>query len=213
MAANSATRIRLSPSFWRHDQGLPFSEDVVPSSLFLRNRQYLVVDIETKNTFQDVGGYENIKKLEISVACAYDSDSDKFTSYLEKDLPKLFELCYRRLIIGYNIKGFDIPVMSAYGLDPTRLDTFDLMYDLETQTRQRFMKLESVALGTLGIGKSADGLQAVQWWKEGKIDLITEYCIQDVKVTRDIFLFGRQNGHVKIARSEGDPKLVPVQWN
>ncbi len=213
MSAAPTTRIKLNPSFWKHGCGLPLSEDIVPSSLFLKNRNYLVLDIETKNTFQDVGGYENINKLEISVACAYDSQSDQFTAYKENELADLFEFCYKRLIVGYNIRGFDLPVMAAYGLKTKQLDVFDLLYDIETLTRQRFLKLEAVARGTLGIGKFADGLQAVQWWKEGKIDKIIEYCTDDVKITRDIFQYGRQNGHIKILRADEQTKNVPVQWN
>ena len=73
-----------------------------------------------------------------------------------------------------------------------------------------------MARGTLGTGKSADGLQAVEWWKSGQVQKIIDYCIQDVKVTRDIFQFGTQNGFVKIQRSaEADAKIteVQVQWN
>jgi DEAD/DEAH box helicase domain-containing protein len=134
-------------------------------------------------------------------------------SFRENELQKLFDLCEDRLVVGYNIRGFDLPVLASYGLKTDDLDVFDLMYDLETLTRQRFMKLESIAKGTLGVGKSADGLQAIEWWREGKIDKIIEYCIQDVKVTRDIFAFGRQNGHIRIARADGSNKEVPVQWN
>ena len=76
-----------------------------------------------------------------------------------------------------------------------------------------FLKLESIARGTLGVGKFADGLQAVQWWKEGKIEKIIEYCIQDVKVTRDVFEYGKQNGKIKILRADDQVKEVPVQWN
>ncbi len=213
MAQQPTTRIKLSPSFWRHGCGVPFSEDIAPSSLFLKNRHFLIVDIETKNTFQDVGGYENIDKLEISVACAYDSKTQEFLSYRENELNPLFDLCYERLVIGYNIRGFDLPVMAAYGLQTKKLDTFDIMYDLEALTRQRFLKLESIARGTLGVGKFADGLQAVQWWKEGKIEKIIEYCIQDVKVTRDVFEYGKQNGKIKILRADDQVKEVPVQWN
>jgi DEAD/DEAH box helicase domain-containing protein len=103
--------------------------------------------------------------------------------------------------------------MQAYGLDLKRLDVFDIMYDLETLTRQRFLKLEAVARGTLGAGKSADGLMAVEWWKKGEIQKIIDYCLQDVKVTRDVFQFGRQNGFVRIQRSEEKITEVPVQWN
>ena len=206
-------RIKLNPSYWRHNSCLPFSEDVVPSSLFLRNRHYLVLDIETQRLVQEVGGWDHVDRLGISVACAYDSKTDQFLSFVEKDLGKLIELCQQRLIVGYNVRGFDLPVMVPYGLDLKDLDVFDLMYDLEALTRRRFLKLETVARGTLGLGKSADGLQAVEWWKAGQIQKIIDYCLQDVRVTRDIFQYGRQHGFVKLASAEGDPIQVPVLWN
>jgi DEAD/DEAH box helicase domain-containing protein len=209
------TRIKLNGSFWRNWNCLPFSEDVVPSSLFLKHRHFLVIDIETKQLVQDVGGWDHVDKLGISVACAYDSKTDQFTSYTEDKLKDLIDLCEERLVVGYNIRGFDLPVMVPYGLDVKKLDVFDIMYDLEALTRQRFLKLDYVAKGTLGLGKSADGLQAVEWWKQGQIQKIIDYCIQDVRVTRDVFQFGRQNGFVKIQRSEDAEKKsqVSVQWN
>lgn len=214
MALTPATRIKLNPSFWNHLYGVPFSEDVVPSSLFLKHRHFLVVDVETQKLVQDVGGWDHVDKLGISVACAYDSKTDSFLSFQEKDLGALIDLCEERLVIGYNIRGFDLLVMQPYGLKPEKLDVFDIMYDLETLTRQRFLKLEYVARGTLNEGKSADGLMAVEWWKQGQIQKIIDYCMQDVKVTRDVFNFGRQNGFVKIQRSEeGEAKPVSVQWN
>lgn len=211
--AAPATRIRLNASYWKHLYGVPFSEDVMPSSLFLRNKHFLVVDVETQKLVQEVGGWDHIDQLGISVACAYDSKTDSFIPYRENELQKLFELCYDRLIIGYNIRGFDLPVMASYGLKTRDLDVFDIMYDLEALTRQRFLKLEAVARGTLNAGKSADGLQAVEWYKAGEIDKIIEYCMQDVKVTRDVFQFGRQNGFVKIQRSEENISQVNVMWN
>ena len=211
--STSNTRIKLNPSYWRHSNAVPFSEDIVPSSLFLKHRHFLVLDIETQKLVQDVGGWDHIDQLGISVACAYDSKTDSFLSFREHELKKLIELCEERLFVGYNIRGFDLPVMVPYGLEIHRLDVFDIMYDLQTLTRQQFLKLEAVARGTLGIGKSADGLQAVEWWKAGEIQKIIDYCLQDVKVTRDVFQFGRQNGFVKIQRSEEKIVEVPVSWN
>jgi DEAD/DEAH box helicase domain-containing protein len=216
MASNATTRIKLNASYWKHASCIPFSEDVVPSSLFLKHRHFLVIDIETQKLVQEVGGWDHVDKLGVSVACAYDSKSDQFISYREHELKALIELCEERLVIGYNIRGFDLPVLVPYGLDPKRLDVFDIMYDLEALTRQRFLKLEAVARGTLGTGKSADGLLAVEWWKSGQVQKIIDYCTQDVKVTRDVFQFGRQNGFIRIQRSsEQDAKVtqVPVQWN
>lgn len=186
---------------------------MIPSSLFLKHRHFLIIDVETQKLVQDVGGWENIDKLGISVACAYDSKTDQMLAFRENELKNLIELCEERLVVGYNIRGFDLPVMVPYGLNPQRLDVFDIMYDLETLTRQRFLKLEAVARGTLNAGKSADGLMAVEWWKTGQIQKIIDYCLQDVKVTRDIFQFGRQNGFVRIQRSEEKIVEVPVQWN
>ncbi len=172
-----------------------------------------MIDIETQKLVQDVGGWDHIDQLGVSVACAYDSKSDEFLSFRENELKKLIDLCEERLVIGYNIRGFDLPVLVPYGLVPSNLDVFDIMYDLQTLTRQQYLKLEAVARGTLGAGKSADGLQAVEWWKAGQIQKIIDYCIQDVKVTRDVFQFGRQNGFVRIQRSEDKTVEVPVQWN
>jgi DEAD/DEAH box helicase domain-containing protein len=216
MTTASITRIKLNSSFWKHNYCVPFSEDVIPSSLFLKHRHFLVIDIETQKLVQEVGGWDHIDKLGISVACAYDSKTDEFFSFQEKELQKLIDLCEERLVVGYNIRGFDLPVLASYGLDPKKLDIFDIMYDLEAVTRQRFLKLEYVARGTLGTGKSADGLLAVEWWKTGQVQKIIEYCLQDVKVTRDVFQFGRQNGYVRIQRSadsENKPTQVTVQWN
>lgn len=208
-----ATRIKLNASYFKHLSCVPFSEDVVPSSLFLKHRHFLVLDLETQRLVQDVGGWDHIDKLGVSVACAYDSKTDKFLSFEEHQLKDLVSLCEERLVVGYNIRGFDLPVLVPYGLDIKRVDAFDIMYDLEALTRQRYLKLEYVARGTLGTGKSADGLQAVEWWKAGEIQKIIDYCLQDVRVTRDVFNFGRQNGFVKIERSEGNAAQVGVQWN
>src|ERR1700759_4671317 len=121
-AARATTRILLTPSFWRHGSCVPFSEEVLPSSLFLRHRHFLVLDIETQKLVQEVGGWDHIDKLGISVACAYDSKTDQFLAFGENEMKQLIELCEERLVVGYNIRGFDLPVMVPYGLEIQRLD-------------------------------------------------------------------------------------------
>jgi len=209
----TASRVKLSPSFWMHDSSVPLSSDISPESLFLTNKDFLVVDIETKTLVDAVGGWKNFKQLEVSVACAYDSKTKQMHSYLEKDLKDLIELCKERLVIGYNILGFDLPVLEKYGLSPGDLNTFDLMQDIQNISGWRFLKLEKVATATLGTGKSADGVMAVEWWKEGKIDQIIEYCKKDVEVTRDVFLHGLNHGHVKIEKADGSHVEVKVNWS
>ena len=213
MADTDRLRIRLNASYWKHLNAVPFSEDVVPSSLFLRNKHYLVVDLETQNLVQDVGGWGNIDKLKISIACAFDSKTGQMLSFRENEIGKLNDLCEDRLVVGYNIRGFDLIILKAYGLSLEKLDVFDLMYDVQTLTRQKFLKLETLAQGTLNAGKSADGLMAVEWWKTGEIDKIIQYCQQDVQVTKDIFEYGRKNGIVKLRRADGSDTAVKVNWN
>ena len=214
-------RIRLAQSFWMHDATVPFSDDIQPASLFLKNRHYLVVDVETQKLAQDVGGWGNIDKLGVSVACAYDSKTGEFLAYRENELDQLYKLSKERLVVGYNIVGFDLKVLTAYGFDPKKLDVFDIMVDVQATSGWRYVKLDNIAKGSLGLQKSADGLQAVEWWnksisepakREFYIEQIVEYCKKDVEITRDVFTYGMKNGHIKIAKAEGDPVPFNVQW-
>ncbi len=211
-ATAAKARIRLAPSYWIHDNAVPFSDDIQPASLFLRNRHYLVVDTETQKIAQDVGGWDHVDKLGISVACAYDSKTGEMLSYRENELEKLHKLCKERLVVGYNVMGFDLKVLSAYGFDSKRLDVFDIMLDVQQNSGWRYVKLDNIAKATLGTEKTADGLQAVEWYKQGQIDKIIEYCIKDVEITRDVFVYGMKNGNVKIAKADGSAATFPVQW-
>lgn len=209
----SQARVKLNPSFWTHDLAVPIAGDLAPASIFQKHRDYLVVDVETKTLVDAIGGWKNFKQLEISIACAYDSRTDEMLVFHEHELSKLIELCYERVVIGYNIKGFDLPVMEKYGLDQSRVDLFDIMLDVQNSSGWKFVKLEKVAQATLGTGKSAEGTMAVTWWQEGKVDMIIEYCQQDVAVTRDVFRYGQKNGSIKIQKADGSAVEFPVDWS
>lgn len=156
----------------------------------------VVLDIETQNTFEEVGGYFT-DKLKVSLVGVYYYETDTYESYLEHELPKLFERLERSgRIIGYNSIGFDMPVLNNYYTgDLLKLPQLDLLRVIEQQLGHR-IKLDDVAKATLGTQKSGHGLQAVKWWKEGKIEEIREYCLQDVKVTKDVYEFGAKNGFI-----------------
>ncbi len=210
---SAPSRVKLNASFWSHDLSIPLGSDLAPASLFQKNPHFLVVDIETKTLVDSVGGWKNFKQLEVSVACAYDSKTDKFFSYTEDKLPELVELCKERLVIGYNIIGFDLPILEKYGLPPAdTLDTFDIMLDVHNVSGWRFVKLDKIAQATLGVGKSADGLMAVEWWKTGEVEKIIEYCLKDVEVTRDVFLHGLNKQFVEIDKADGSKARFTVNW-
>jgi len=157
----------------------------------------IVFDIETRNIFDDVGKADPTL-LDISLVGVYDSETDSYTSYLQEDLPKLWPLIERAdVLIGFNSDHFDIPLLNKYYHgDLSKIKSLDIMAELKKALGHR-IGLGNVAEATLGIGKSAHGLQAVEWWKKGDIENIRKYCLQDVKVTKDVYEYALKHGKLK----------------
>ena len=150
----------------------------------------------------------------ISVAVLYSSVSDSFTSYLEKDIPDLIrDLQTFDLVIGFNNKRFDNKVLSAYSVfNFATLPTLDIMEVITNRLGYR-LSLDRLAEHTLGVKKSANGLQALQWFKEGRMEEIINYCRQDVKITRDLFLFGLENRYLLFKNKAGSVVRLPVDFS
>jgi DEAD/DEAH box helicase domain-containing protein len=178
------------------------------------NKEQLVVvfDLETRRSFAEVGRSQ-MDKLGVSAAVAYRFDRDELLVFTEETISELIDLLLQAdLVVGYNVTGFDYEVLRGYtDKELQSIPTVDLMYDLEQRLGFR-PRLESVAASTLGAGKSADGLQALEWWQRGEIDKIIEYCKEDVRVTRDLYSFGKRNRWVKVARGQGKSRQVEVDW-
>ena len=154
----------------------------------------VVFDLETQRSFAEVGGRSQFHRLGVSVGVAYRYDLDEFLVVTEERVSELVNLLLdASLVVGYNIRGFDYEVLRAYTEeDLQELPTLDLMFDLEERLGFR-PKLDSVVSATLGEGKIADGMQALEWWRLGEIDKIIEYCREDVRVTRDLYDFGKRH--------------------
>ncbi len=195
---------------WNGQMGL-FDDN--PTREVAKDRLVVVFDLETQRSFDDVGGRSQLHRLGVSVGVSYRYDRDEFKTYTEDTISELVALLQSAdLVIGYNIKGFDYEVLRGYTEANLRaLPTLDLMYELEGRLGFR-PKLESVVSATLGTGKTADGLQALKWWREGEIEKIAEYCTEDVRVTRDLFEFGKRNRFVLVSRFGGKPRQVEVDW-
>lgn len=157
----------------------------------------VVFDIETKNIFHDVGKNDPAL-LDLSVIAVYDSGTDEYTSYTEEELPKLWPIIENAdMLIGYNSDHFDIPLLNKYYPgDLRRIKSLDLLKEIKNASGKRY-KLDNIANATLGEQKSANGLQAIQWWKRGEIEKIRKYCIQDVRVTKGIYDFARRHNKLK----------------
>ena len=168
-----------------------------------------VMDLETMRSAKEVGGWSRVHKMGVSCAVLYDSGSDQFVTYLEDDLNELVaHMQGLDLVIGFNIVRFDYQVLRGYSpFDFRTLPTLDMLAEVHKRLGYR-LSLDHLAHNTLQAKKSADGLQALKWWKEGKLSKIIDYCRQDVKVTRDLYLYGKEHGHLLFRNKAG--KLVKV---
>ncbi len=175
----------------------------------------IVFDIETKNTFQEAGTSDPAG-LDLSLVGVYDYETDAYTSYLENELPKLWPLIEKAdLLIGYNSDHFDIPLLNKYYPgDLTKIQSLDLLKEIKTNFGRR-VKLDSVALGTFNKGKIGHGLEAITWWRSGEIEKIRKYCLDDVKITKELYEYAVKNNHVKCKEGAEvfDIKLDTSKWH
>lgn len=177
---------------------------------------HIVLDIETQNLFSDVGGKENLTKLLLSVAGVYSYSDKNFHAFTETELP-FFEKMLERtdLIIGFNINHFDLPILQKYlKVDLSKIPALDIMEEVINAVGHR-VSLDDLAINTLNKKKSANGLLAVQYFKEGRMGELKKYCLDDVRLTRDLYEHGLQNGAIKFtARDANLPyiKTIRVDW-
>lgn len=182
----------------------------------------LYFDLETKYGADEVGGWSNVMDMGMSVGVVWDSLDLKHHVYLEHQAPALIQhLRKADLIVGFNHLSFDLRVLA--GSRPTgqereqlylellSLHHFDMLAELKKILGHR-LRLDSIARPTLQHGKSADGLQALAWYKEGRIDKIIEYCKQDVEVTRLVHEHALKNGQLSYDSRQG-VKTVALNWS
>jgi DEAD/DEAH box helicase domain-containing protein len=173
----------------------------------------IVLDLETQYIASEVGGWSHIRDMQLSVGVTYHPAEDVYKTYLERDAGLLVAaLREADLVIGYNLLRFDYEVLRRYTEDPLLdLPTVDMLDDIHRVLGWR-LKLDDVAAATLGKGKSADGLQAVRWFRQGEIQRVIDYCRRDVEVTWKVYQFGQKNGYVKYRDRNWRVKRVPVRW-
>jgi uncharacterized protein YprB with RNaseH-like and TPR domain len=179
-------------------------------------------DLETQRSFGDVGGAKNKDKMGISVGVAYSTRTGQYHIFGEDQTDALVDMLLKAdLVVGYNHIYFDYPVLQGYTiLDlPNQTLNLDMLIEVEKVLGHR-LKLDSIASATLGMGKSADGLDALRWWQEYKktrnlepMMKIAEYCCYDVKVTKEVYEYALKNGHLKYKDRNGNMAEVEVDWN
>ena len=172
----------------------------------------ITLDIETEGVFRGNGDFDN---LEITVVGIHDSQTDEFKSFLRSELGQLWPILERAdVIVGYNSEHFDLPILGRYYTgDLTKIKSVDLLKEVKKVLGRR-LRLDNIAEATLGRGKSGDGLEAQEWWKRGEVDKVREYCLDDVRLTNELYLYAKKNKSLKYRDYDGvrEIKLETGGW-
>lgn len=178
-------------------------------------KNIIVYDLETKYAFDEVGGREAFEKLGISCLGSYDYTTAAYTVYEEAELPHFLErLQQKPLLVGFNNRRFDTPILQAYArFDLGVLPQLDIMEELVKVLGHR-VSLDSVAQATLDRGKTGSGLDALRLYKNGEMEKLKSYCLEDVKITRALYEYGAAHGELLYTPKFGSGKArAALKWD
>lgn len=169
-------------------------------------------DLETQRLAQEVGGWGNKHLMRVSVAILYDTLSEDFHIYREEEIQEFIRhLQELDLVVGFNVSRFDYEVLKAYTpFDFGKLPTLDLLQEIYRQLGFR-ISLDHLAQTNLGKAKTSDGIQAVQWFRDGDWKSLIDHCKLDVILTRDLFQIAMKQGYLVYADRRGKLLRVPME--
>jgi len=170
-------------------------------------------DLETQKSADEVGGWDKIRDLKMSLGVTYSTARGGYHVYPEADVGELIrELQRADLVVGFNVLRFDYEVLHGYTVfDLTQLPTLDMLVVLHETLKHR-LSLDSIAGATFGLEKTSEGLQAIRWFKEGRLLEIAEYCCFDVKLTKLVHEYGARHRQLFYKNRFGAKMSVPVKW-
>ena len=170
-------------------------------------------DLETQQSAEEVGGWDKISLMRMSIGVTYSASRGGYHIYGEKQVDELIrELQRADLVVGFNNLRFDYEVLHGYTtFDLRQIPTLDMLVELQKALQHR-LSLDSIAAATLGVEKTAEGMQAIRWFREGKMMEIAEYCCFDVKLTKMVHEYGMAHGQIYFTNKFGKKIAVPVNW-
>jgi DEAD/DEAH box helicase domain-containing protein len=170
-------------------------------------------DLETQKSADEVGGWNRVRDMGMSVGVTYSTTRGDYRIYRENEVEDLIRELWRAdLVVGFNNLRFDYEVLHGYTmLDLTQIPTLDMLIDVQKVVNHR-LSLDAIAGTTLGVEKTSEGLQAIQWWRQGKMMEIAEYCCYDVKITRLVHEYGRDNKMLFYKNRFGSTLTAQVSW-
>lgn len=176
-------------------------------------KNIIYFDLETQKAAEEVGGWDRIRDMRLSIGVTYSTARSEYRIYSEKRVDDLLaELQRADLVVGFNNLRFDYEVLHYYTvLDLTQIPTLDMLVELQKKLPHR-LSLDSIATATLGVEKTSEGMQAIRWFREGKLLEIAEYCCYDVKITRLLHEYGARHRQLHYTDRSGRKLTVPVSW-
>lgn len=170
-------------------------------------------DLETQRSADEVGGWDHIAAMGLSVGVTYSTTRGEYRIYPEKEVNDLIQELQRAdLVVGFNNLRFDYEVLHGYTtLDLRQLPTLDMLVEIQAKLQHR-LALDAIATATFGLEKTAEGLQAIRWFREGRLLEIAEYCCYDVKLTRLVHEYGARHRQLHYRNRFGKKLTVPVSW-
>lgn len=171
-------------------------------------------DLETQRTANDAGGWDRKRDMGMSIGVTYSTRLGEYRIYDEREVDALVDQLVRAdLVVGHNVINFDYEVLMGYTiLDlPHQCRTLDTLAEMERLLGHR-LGLEALAGASCGVSKTADGLDAIRWWREGRLMEIAEYCCYDVKCSRLVHEYGVENGSLFYLDRVQQRRKVEVAW-
>ncbi|MEO5719837.1 MAG: ribonuclease H-like domain-containing protein [Chthoniobacterales bacterium] len=177
-------------------------------------RDIVYFDLETQRTANDAGGWDRKGNMRMSIGVVFSTATGSYQVYSEARVHDLIERLRKAdLVVGFNVLNFDYHVLMGYTILDLihELPTADLMVDVEQRLGHR-LALDSIASATLGVQKTAMGLDAIRWWREGRVMEIAEYCCFDVKVTKLVHEHGCQHKELFFHDRFAQRQRVEIDW-
>jgi len=174
----------------------------------------VVIDIETKNTFSDVGGKQFLNKLDVSFVGVYSYSKDAYFSFFENQMKELDDFLRQAgLVIGFSINRFDVPILNKYlTFDLFSVPRVDILDEIEMKIGRR-ISLDILAHTNVGFGKTSHGLEAVRFYREGLLKELESYCLNDVKVTKEVYDLARRQKYLLVPdRITGNNEKVELDF-
>jgi hypothetical protein len=164
----------------------------------------VVYDLEAKEPKSDEEDWIEYKvRAGLGCGVTYDFTTDAWEVYFEKDIDRLVEKLEKAsAVVSYNGIGFDhILVDCIVGRRVFVRKEIDLWEKIKAQKGERLWPKGSWTLGgvcerTIGVGKEKIGAFAPELLAKGETKTVLDYCIKDVRMCRDLYLFVRKYGYV-----------------